>query len=278
MKKSRRSKRSSGNGVTARTADKYLLYEQAVQYPPAELDFVDRVFKKIRGRAPRLLREDFCGSALVCCDWVRRHPENTAVGIDIDPKVLRWGEKHNVSRLSKDQAKRLRLLNRNVLSKRRSNADAILAMNFSYWLFLTRADLLRYFQHVRGGLATDGIFFLDVYGGYESHMEEEEERECEEGFTYVWEQANYNPISGCLACYIHFRFPDGSAMERAFKYRWRIWNLPEIRELLYEAGFSKVTVYWEGTDRKTLEGNGVFRESVRGSADASWVAYVTACG
>jgi hypothetical protein len=65
-------------------------------------------------------------------------------------------------------------------------------------------------------------------------------------------------------------------MKRAFTYEWRLWTLPEIRELLEEAGFSKVTVYWEGTDEETGEGDGKYYPSLQGDADPSWVCYLTA--
>ena len=65
-------------------------------------------------------------------------------------------------------------------------------------------------------------------------------------------------------------------MESAFSYRWRLWTLPEIREVLYEAGFSQVDIYWEGTDEEKNEGNGVYTPSEVGDADPGWVCYIVA--
>ena len=65
-------------------------------------------------------------------------------------------------------------------------------------------------------------------------------------------------------------------MEQAFTYHWRLWTLPEIRELLLEAGFRQVDVYWEGTDKNSEEGDGEFKPSEVGDADASWVCYIVA--
>ena len=78
-----------------------------------------------------------------------------------------------------------------------------------------------------------------------------------------------------ILCHIDFRFPDGSKIEKAFTYDWRLWTLPELQELLTEAGFSRVTVWWEGTG-KDGRGNGVFTPETRGEADAGWVAYLIA--
>ncbi|MFB0986479.1 MAG: hypothetical protein QMB94_09280, partial [Phycisphaerales bacterium] len=61
-----------------------------------------------------------------------------------------------------------------------------------------------------------------------------------------------------------------------FTYEWRLWTIPEIRELLIEAGFSKVTVWWEGDDEAGEEGDGEFEPSERGEACPGWIAYLTA--
>ena len=107
-----------------------------------------------------------------------------------------------------------------------------------------------------------------------------EPRECEDDdgndFTYIWEQASFNPIDSCMTCHIHFEFPDKSRMDKAFSYHWRLWTLPEIREILYEAGFSKVDIYWEGTDEDKNEGNGIYTPSRIGDADPGWVCYIVA--
>jgi hypothetical protein len=262
----------------AESADRHRLYELSVQCAEAEIDFVDKTYKKIRGRRASLLREDFCGTANVCCEWVCRHKNKRAVGVDLDPQVLEWGRQHRLSKLKKSQAERISLLNKNVLTAKTEPPDVISAMNFSYWLFKERKQLKRYFRRVHQQLADDGIFFMDAYGGYDSFREIEEEREIEDGdssFTYIWEQEKYEPISGGLICHIHSNFPDGSRLEHAFGYDWRLWTLPEILELLDEAGFSRVSVYWQGFDEDG-EADGIFKPVTEGEADAGWICYITA--
>ena len=78
-----------------------------------------------------------------------------------------------------------------------------------------------------------------------------------------------------IRCHIHFKFPDGSKIKKAFTYEWRLWSAPEIRELLAEAGFSKSTVYWEGDDDDG-GGNGEFSPEAKGEADLAWIAYIVA--
>jgi cyclopropane fatty-acyl-phospholipid synthase-like methyltransferase len=274
-----KAKKRPATPTQAETADRHRLYELSVQCAEAEIDFVDNTYKKLRGRRARLLREDFCGTANVCCEWVRRRKSNRAIGVDLDPEVLDWGRTHQLAALKSSQAGRISLLQKNVLTVQTEEApDIISAMNFSYWLFKERKELKRYFRRVHQQLADDGIFFMDAYGGYDSFREIEEEREIEDGdqtFTYVWEQQKYEPISGGLICHIHFDFADGSRLKKAFSYDWRLWTLPEIRELLAEAGFQRITVYWQGFDDDG-EPDGDFKPVTKGEADAGWICYLSA--
>ena len=261
-------------------ADRHLLYQQSVQDVESEIDFIEQTWSELRQRPAILLREDFCGTANTACEWVARDDNHHAIGIDMDEEVLEWGEHNNLTRLDQQQAGRIELVHADVLHARPGLVDIILAMNFSYFLFLKREELKAYFESARDGLVSDGILFLDAYGGYEAPMVLTEPRECEDedgnAFTYIWEQAEFNPIDSCMTCNIHFEFPDKSRMESAFSYHWRLWTLPEIRELLYEAGFSKVDIYWEGTDEEKNEGNGIYTPSEIGDADPGWVCYIVA--
>ena len=264
----------------ADSADRHLLYQQSVQDVESEIDFVEQTWSEIRQRPPVFLREDFCGTANTACEWISRSESYYAVGVDLDREVLEWGRLHNLSQLEPGQLNRIELLNENVLQTRPGLADIILAMNFSYFLFLNRDDLREYFENILDGLVSDGVLFLDAYGGYEAPMILTEPRECQDldgnDFTYVWEQASFNPIDSCMNCHIHFEFSDESRIEKAFSYYWRLWTLPEISEILYEAGFSKVDIYWEGTDEEKNEGDGIYKPSKIGDADPGWVCYIVA--
>jgi cyclopropane fatty-acyl-phospholipid synthase-like methyltransferase len=196
------------------------------------------------------------------------------VGVDLDDEVLEWARLNNIASLSPEEQQRISLVHDDVVYASVPLADVVLAMNFSYYLFIERAELLDYFRSVHANLADDGIFFLDAYGGYDSPKDIEESRDCE-GFTYIWEQSEFNPIDSCMS-YIHFEFPDKSRIDQAFTYHWRLWTLPEIREVLDEAGFSMVDVYWEGTDEATNEGDGIFTPATVGDADPGWVCYIVA--
>ncbi len=256
----------------AKQADRHVCYERAVQAPQVDAQFIDRTYRRYRGRPPRILREDFCGTAALCADWVKMHRDNRAIGIDLHAPTLNWGIAQHIVPLG-ERAARVELVCQDVRDPVAQKADAVAAFNFSYFIFKERGTLRDYFARVRDGLNPDGILYLDLFGGPEA-MDTREERTPFRGFTYVWDQAAFNPISNEITCHIHFEFRDKSAMRRAFTYHWRLWTLAELREIALEAGFRDFIVYWEGTDRKTGEGNGVYRPSLKGDNSPAYVCYM----
>lgn len=253
--------------------DIHSMYQQAVQCVEAEIDFVEQTYLDIRGNPARFLREDFSGTGQTSGEWLKRHPENKAWAVDLDASVQDWGQQNVLSELENPQ--NLKYILSDVRSSNVKNMDIVLAMNFSYFLFMSRAEMKDYFVSVKESLESTGVFFLDAFGGYEAAKELTEERECD-GFTYIWEQHSFNPINSEMQCYIHFKTDDGQKFDRAFSYYWRLWTLPELKELLLEAGFGQVDIYWEGTDEDTGEGDGVFLKTEQGTADAGWVCYIVA--
>ncbi len=255
-------------------ADPYDLYERAVQNVEEQCHLVDYLFKSLRGRKAKSFREDFCGTASAACEWVRLGKSRYAFGIDLDPEPLAWGRKHRVAALKKKQRQRVSLRLGDVRTTETPLVDVVGAFNFSYWIFADRKSLLEYFQTVYTALEPDGIFFLDAFGGSEALSEVQEPSEMD-GFTYIWDQASFSPVTGTMETHIHFEFPDGSRLEKAFSYHWRLWTLPEIRELLEEAGFKNVTVWFEFRDDDG-EGLGEWYPDMIGDADPAWVANITA--
>jgi len=256
-------------------SDKHNLYQWSVQDAECEVDFFSRVYNKLRNKKPRIVREDFCGTAQVCCEWVQRSKENKAHGIDLHKPTLDWGRKNNINVLPKEAASRVNLIQRDVRDRFNFKADVILALNFSYFIFKERKTLIKYAKSVRTSLAAEGIFVLDIHGGPDAQRIQEEKADYGD-FTYIWDQASFNPVTGETVCHIHFELPDQKTMKRAFTYNWRLWTLPEMNDILMEAGFKTVDVYWEGTNQKTGYGNGVFRKSRVGDDSVSWIAYIVA--
>jgi SAM-dependent methyltransferase len=260
----------------AEQADIHELYELSVQNVEHEIDFLQRTFQSLRGRTAYLFREDFCGTASASCQWVRQGEEFQAIGVDIDPSVLEWGREHRIGGLDLADRARVRLIESDVLEVETPEVDILVAFNFSYFIFKTRDTMRAYFKRVYDALRDDGVFFCDMFGGPEAQEETKEKtKHKKHGFTYIWEQAEFHPVTHHMRTHIHFKFKDGSKIKKAFTYEWRLWTPPEIRELLLEAGFSKATVYWEGEDEDG-EGNGEFNADERGEADLAWIAYIVA--
>ncbi len=259
----------------ARREDKYDLYQRAVQEPDPDIAFLQRVFKHHYGRPARLLREDFGGTGYLSTEWVRKHADNRAWAIDLDPEPLKWGREHNQASLPAARRDHLQLVEGDVRTTQTPPADVTVAFNFSYMLFKRRQEMLLYLRKARSSLRREGLLVLDVYGGRDAQKRQIETR-GHDGFDYQWDQDRFDPITHEAVNYIHFKFRDGSRMVRAFRYEWRLWMLPELRELLREAGFSETHVYWEGTDRKTNEGNGVFTRREHALDDPAWIAYLVA--
>jgi len=267
-------RRAAKTVKTAKTADKHDLYQRAVQEPDADIPLIQKVFRNQFSRPARTLREDFCGTALLACRWAQRSSEHRAWGIDLDPDPLEWGRTHNLGKLKPDQASRVKLIEGDVLDIGHEPVDVTVAFNFSYFLFKERASLLHYFKRAYATLNPEGALILDAYGGADSQRTSEETRKVDKDFDYIWDQHSFDPIHHHVTNFIHFAFPDGSRIKRAFRYDWRLWSIPEIRELLQEAGFDQSEVYWEGTDRETGEGNDIFSPREQAPDDPAWICYI----
>ena len=260
----------------ARKPHKYALYELSVQSPDFHAEWFVDIYKGIRGRYPRHMREDFCGTFKLSCEWVKRNKNNTALGVDLDPEPLAYGRRTHLRELSQEQQSRLTIVNDNVLSITAPKVDVVLACNFSFYIFKDRGTLVRYLRGCLRSLRKDGIAILDLAGGpgmIEPMRERKKLNSPETGrFTYSWHQKSFDPITHDAQYAIHFDFPDGKKMHDAFTYDWRLWTLPEVRDAMIEAGFSKAKVYWE-TEHKG-EGTGEYIASEHGDNAYAWVAYV----
>ncbi len=284
-RKNMKGRRFSKRKTEADRANRHDLYQKAVQAPEADIEFFSKVFEERRDRAPMRMREDFCGTAYFSTEWCKSHPERTAIGVDLSAETLQWGREHNLAAVPDETRARIELIEGDVRVQHEelAPADMTCAMNFSYCVFKTRAELLEYFKAARAGLVEDGVFFCELYGGMEAIQPVRDEREVED-FTYIWEQKLYNPIDHSTLCYIHFEFEDGSRINRAFTYDWRLWTIPELRELLLEAGFSSARVYWEEVedeedsdpDDDELSGTGEYVEVTEVENQESWLVYIAA--
>lgn len=266
----------------AEQADRHVLYQESVQDPETEVENFTKFYTDIRGKKPLSMKEDYCGSGYLAAEWAKSDPKRTAIGVDYDQETIDWGQKNNVEAAGSDVASRVQLIVNDVREVTEPKVDITCGLNFSYCIFETRDELRGYFEKAREGLKDDGMLILDMFGGTECYDELEEETELEENdATYIWEHVSFNPIDNHVKCAIHFEFPDGSRLDNAFTYEWRFWSLIEIKELLLEAGYSKVRIFWEEfeedeDDDEFLEGTGEYFEATEVENQESWMVYIVA--
>jgi SAM-dependent methyltransferase len=244
--------------------NKYALYERAAQEPATTLDFLEHAYRQRFRKAPLRFREDFCGTFALAATFVARGPGRSAVAIDSDRRVLTAGRKLRQAEGQKLDA--IRLIEGDVLATPLAPADVACALNFSYCVFHERAALKRYLSRCRKAFRQGGVLMLDCLPGIETQGGLETEFDLGD-FRYGWEQAAFDPITRRALYYMHFTLPDGTIKRRAFRYDWRLWTVPELRDLLAEVGFDDVEVFWSGGDR----------DDASGSASVALLAYARAC-
>ncbi len=271
--------------MTTRRPHKLDLYRLAVQHPPAEVAFLRRAYTHYFPRhEPTRLREDFCGSAAVAAEWVALDEDHRALGVDTHRPTLRWADRR-ATRVLGSRAQDLHLIHADVLEVTAPRVDIVCALNFSAFIYHTRPSLLRYLRHARRCLDRRGLFVLDTFGGPGAIRPGVQTRrvtppadEATPPFTYRWEQRAFDHATARIDCRIHFDLP-GRPMHRvrdAFRYDWRLWTLPELRELVGEAGFDRVDVWCDGFDPARGTSDGLYRPVGSLPAREDWVAYVVA--
>ena len=120
---------AKNSALPRKGADKNLLYEWSVQDAEDAIEFTVEQYEKRRGRPPENPAEDFCGTALVACQWVKGHPERRAIGLDLDGATLKWPRWHNMKPLGRDRERvELRQCAKTVTDPK---ADVVQAFNFS---------------------------------------------------------------------------------------------------------------------------------------------------
>ncbi len=254
--------------------DKYDFYKRSVQSPDSDVEFFLKTYRELKSREPMSLREDFCGTFLVCCEWVKLSKKFKAFGVDLDPEPLSYGRTHYLPKLKSEEQKRVKTMEANVLGPQLPRVDISVACNFSYFIFKSRNLLKKYFANCLKHLNSNGILVLDCFGGSDCQDEIVDETKFRK-FTYYWHQESFDPVSNNAIFHIHFKPKGQKKVQNVFSYDWRMWTIPELREVLSEVGFKRSHIYWEGTNRSG-GGDGKFKRTEKGEACASWIAYIIA--
>jgi hypothetical protein len=257
--------------------DKYEYYESSVQSPDEQAVLFEGMFKELRGRDPVSLKEDFCGTFLISCEWVKLHPSRTALGVDLDPETIAYGKSHGYKKLTASEKKRITHSVQDVCKPTVQKVDVIAACNFSFFIFKEREQMKKYFSAALKSLHKEGILVLEMAGGPGFIATVKEQRTYTvKGigkYTYYWHQKSFDPVNNHGIYAIHFRTPKKELKKDVFVYDWRVWSIPELREILIECGYSDVAVYWEQADKQG-DGTGEYLRSKTGDNAHSWIAFV----
>jgi SAM-dependent methyltransferase len=233
----------------ASPVDRHDLYELCVQSPVHLVPLL----RAIHGGDPRVLAEDFCGTAAVARHWVRAVPGARAVAVDHDPSVL-----DRAADAGADLAGRLTFIRGDAasasdLSIAAHRADVLFVGNFSIGEIHERAALVAYLRHARARLNPGGVIVCDTYGGESAFRLGAVTRPhplpspAGARVHYTWQQRRADPFTGMVECALHFRIEEAGQITDqlfdAFVYTWRLWSVPELRDAMREAGFISTEVH-----------------------------------
>ena len=242
-------KKDNEDATMASLSDLHQCYQEAVQNPKKEIINLLKLYNDMRSMSslectpPHLLREDFCGTAILCAEWVQRHVKNEAVGVDLDPKVLDYGREHFVNGSIAD---RISLHCGNVFNIDNAQipkADLTVALNYGTCYFHSFAVLVRYMRQALASLKPGGVFICDGFGGQRSlHEKWTFRRKCT-SFDYTFEQLPVDILTNVSVCRIGFKYADGSVRKAAFEYHFRLWSVADLRDAMHQAGFVNIQVW-----------------------------------
>lgn len=261
-------------GKTRRDFNAWDLYEWCVQSPAWQVRFLHAV----HGHGPVEFGDDFAGPASLARAWVAMGPGFQAVACDREVGALEHARRR-MAESGDAGMERLALRAEDVLGCK-ARADVIAALNFAVCELRTRAELMTYLRNVVFRLRPKGLFVADLYGGERQFVPGVTGMEVETPIgtvVYEWEQRRADPTTARVENAIHFVLPDGTRMEEAFVYDWRLWGVAELREAMSEAGFVMTEVYTDYAEAMDGEG-ALMTRAIEGDEgedlDEDYVVYV----
>jgi hypothetical protein len=227
------------------TFNKHVLYQTTVQDPKKELEFFRKIYRNIFSRVPYSIREDFCGTGFISCEWVKMNVENTSVGIDIDDDPLEWGRKNNIMNLSSGDD-RVKLYNHNVLVEwdPKQKFDIILSLNYSHFLLNKRTDFVSYLKNVKKNV-DKGFYVLDFFGGSKIYSDSSVKRNFgqeKNDHSYEFKAKKLDLLNNFSYCSINFKLGK-KKLNNLYNFKFRVYSIPEMIDCFTEAGFNNFRIF-----------------------------------
>jgi len=221
---------------------KYELYQKSVQNVKKEVEFLKKTYRLLYNKIPTTFREDFCGTAMLSCEWVKSNVLNTAIGIDLDQETLDWGIKNNIENLSSG-SDRIKLKKQNVLDEYNTNEkfDIICSLNYSHFLLQKRKELVKYFKNVSNNLDSKGLFILDFYGGSHIFIDHKYQHNKSSNF-YEFSGKQMNILNNQSKCSLNYKIKKNK-FKPLFSFEFRIYSIIELKEALEESGFNEFKLF-----------------------------------
>jgi len=224
--------------MESRTYDAHDLYERTVQ----DAERTVELLHALHGGEPRVLAEDFAGSAALSRAWVARGSDRHAFAVDLDAAALARAAHPRIAAHVLDV--------RSPEIRSFGPCDIVHAGNFSIGELAVREEVVEWARNARARLAPGGIVALDTYGGESAWRVGalERRRTLPDGteIRWVFEQRAADPRTARVVNALSFRLLESgevvAAFPDAFVYRWRLWSIPEVVDVLREVGFEHVRV------------------------------------
>lgn len=226
------------------------LYELCVQRP----DILVPWLESLHSHRPKVLHEDFCGTAAISRMWAAQSEHHLAIGIDLDPETIDRANAE-ASHLPTAIASRVRLHRGDALEAPQlliaePRADVIFVGNFSIGEIHTREGLVQYLRGARARLNPSGILVCDTYAGSAAWRTGHVTRTfvSPDGaiVRYTWEQRVAEPFTSRVENALHFSVERAGEIvaqyHDAFVYRWRLWSFAELQDAMLESAFASAQI------------------------------------
>ena len=237
--------------------EKYGLYRETVYHPDKDnVIQLNNLFRALKGRDARVLREDFCGIFDLSTLWVDYNNTNKAICVDVDSEPIEWGKNHTTVKMNSNKWNRVDIRNDDCryVDVKDTSVDISIVGNWSQQILVKRSDMLAYFKNVYDSLKDDGIFMLGGVNDLEYEIEPYIEHRAipfnNKSYKYTFEIQGTCPYTHLGMCKIHFALDNKNATP--FVYPWRVWTVAEYLDILSEVGFEKANIMAQIVDEDDL--------------------------